>query len=333
MKNTKTKRAIWLEEIGKKLNHGDRPWFGLIIVMSFCIILLMLAVGIMLWNNSSEARATLGFKFLLPTGNPSWNPVSNDYQAWPFIYGTLITSLVALLFALPISLGIAIFLSELCPAWLKTPLNWLIELLAAIPSVVYGLWGIFIFLPQVVTPLGNFLYSAFGGIPGIGAFFAGPIPQSGSSRLAASLILAIMIIPTIAAVSRDVIEAIPNSQREASLALGSTQWESIWQVLLPYGISGILGAVILGLGRALGETMAVTMVIGNSIEGSSSILRPGYTMASIIANEFAESVSKLHTSSLIEIGFILFVLTLVLNILARLFIWSVTRKTPQEARS
>jgi phosphate transport system permease protein len=333
MNNSKTEQKGMIKKLGQVFKHGDRPWFGLIIIMSLMVILLMLAIGFMLWNNSNEARTALGWKFLLPTSNPSWDPVDNDYQAWPFIYGTLVTSLVALLFALPISLGIAIFLSELCPKWLKTPLNWLVELLAAIPSVVYGLWGIFIFLPQVVTPIGNVFFEAFAKIPGLGSFFAGPIPQSGSSRLAASLILAIMIIPTISAVSRDVLEAIPHSQREASLALGSTQWETIWKVLLPYGVSGILGAIILGLGRALGETMAVTMVIGNSIEGSSSILRPGYTMASIIANEFAEAVSKLHTSSLIEIGFILFVLTFLLNILARLLVWSVTRKNPQEARA
>jgi phosphate transport system permease protein len=333
MRKSITKKAGWIQKLGQVMNHGDRPWFGLIVLSSIMVILLMLAIGLMLWINSGEARNTFGWGFLLPTNDPSWDPVNSHFQAWPFIYGTLITSFVALIFALPISLGIAIFLSELCPSWLRTPLNWLIELLAAIPSVVYGLWGIFIFLPTVITPLGNFFYKAFANVPILGAFFSGPIPQSGSSRLAASLILAIMIIPTIAAVSRDVLQAIPNSQREAALALGSSQWETIWQVLLPYGISGILGAVILGLGRALGETMAVTMVIGNSIEGSISILRPGYTMASIIANEFAEAVSKLHTSSLIEIGLILFILTLILNMIARFLVWSVTFKNPHEVRS
>ena len=198
---------------------------------------------------------------------------------------------------------------------------------------MYGLWGIFVFLPQVVAPVGDFLFNLFGNVPLLAAFFAGPIPQSGSSRLAASLILAIMIIPTIAAVSRDVFLAIPNSQREASLAIGATQWEMIWQILIPYGISGILGAIILGLGRALGETMAVTMVIGNSIEGSISLLRPGYTMASIIANEFGEAASMFHTASLVEIGLVLFFMTLLLNVFARLLVWSVSRKTPQEARA
>jgi phosphate transport system permease protein len=167
----------------------------------------------------------------------------------------------------------------------------------------------------------------------IGALFAGPIPASGSSRLAASLILTIMIIPTIAAVTRDVFLAIPNSQREAAKALGATEWETIWQVLIPFGRSGILGAVILGLGRALGETMAVTMVIGNSIQGGISLLEPGYSMASIIANEFAEAVSQLHTDALVEIGLVLFIVTLLLNILARYLVWQVARQAPQEARS
>jgi len=170
-------------------------------------------------------------------------------------------------------------------------------------------------------------------VPLLGAFFKGPIPVSGSSRLAAALILAIMIIPTIAAVTRDVFMAIPQSQREASLALGSTYWETIWRVLVPYGLSGILGAVILGLGRALGETMAVTMVIGNSIEGSLSLLRPGYTMSSVIANQFAEAVSALHSGALIEIGLILFVMTLILNIIARFLVWRVARRTPAQVRA
>ena len=234
--------------------------------------------------------------------------------------------------AVPISLGVAVFLAELCPAWLRLPLNWMVELLAAIPSVVYGLWGIFVFLPRAVVPFGEALFSALGHIPLLGILFTGPIPLSGSSRLAAAMILTIMIIPTITAVTRDVLLAIPNSQREAGLALGATRWETIWQVLLPYGLSGILGAAILGLGRALGETMAVTMVIGNSIESSPSLLKPGYTMASIIANEFAETVSGLHTQALIEIGLVLFAMTLILNLFARLLVWRAARRTPQEVR-
>jgi phosphate transport system permease protein len=327
MKNTLWKKLV------RGLNHGDRPWHWLLVFASALTVLLMLAIGYMLWKDSSLAQAQYGIKFILPSSDPSWDPVKDNFQAWPFIFGTLLTSITALLIALPISLGIGIFLAELCPAWLRTPLNWLVELLAAIPSVIYGLWGIYVFLPNVVAPLGNSLQTAFGSIPGIGLLFTGPIPASGASRLAASLILAIMVIPTIAAISRDVFLAIPGSQREAALALGATKWEMIWQVLVPYGLSGILGALILGLGRALGETMAVTMVIGNSIESSISLLRPGYTMASIIANEFAEAVSQLHSESLIEIGLVLFFITLLLNTLARLLVWSVARRTTAEVKA
>lgn len=323
----------WLSRLRRAISHGDLPWKWIIIAASVLVMVLILAVGEMLWRESADARSTFGFGFLIPTLTPDWDPVNDEFQAWPFIYGTLLTSLTAIVLALPISVGIAIFMAELCPPWLRMPLNWLVELLAAIPSVVYGLWGIFVFLPTVVTPVAEGLFETFGTVPGLSVLFTGPVPVSGASRLAAAFILTIMIIPTITAVTRDVLLAIPASQREAALALGATQWETIWQVLLPYGLSGILGAIILGLGRALGETMAVTMVIGNSIEGSASLLRPGYTMASIIANEFAEAVTKLHTQSLIEIGLVLFVLTLILNMVARFLVWSVARKTPQEARA
>jgi len=320
--------------LNQVLKHGDRPWQALIILMASFVLLIIVAVAALLWLQSSNARQAFGFGFIIPTADPSWNPITDVFQAWPFIYGTLFTSLIAILFAVPISLGIAVFLSELCPAWLRNPLSRMIELLAAIPSVVYGLWGIFVFLPVVVAPFGNFLANTLGTVPLLGAFFSGPISAGGSSRLAAGLILTIMIIPTITSVTRDVLLAIPNSQREAALALGATRWEMIWQVLLPYGLSGILGAVILGLGRALGETMAVTMVIGNSIQNSLSILRPGYTMSSIIANEFAEAVSVLHSEALIMIGLVLFVMTLLLNLGARLLVRRVAGKVPtSEARA
>jgi phosphate transport system permease protein len=324
----------WLSRFRRVILHGDLPWKWILIAASILVMILILTVGEMLWRESAGARTAFGFGFLAPTKDPSWDPVNNQFQAWPFIYGTLLTSFVALLIALPISVGVAIFLAELCPPWLRLPLNWLVELLAAIPSVVYGLWGIFVFLPLVVTPIGQGLFAAFGKIPGLGFLFAGPVPVSGATRLGAAFILTIMITPTITAVTRDVLLAIPNHQREASLALGSTQWETIWKVLLPYGLSGILGAIILGLGRALGETMAVTMVIGNNAtEPTGSLLRPGYTMASIIANEFAEAVTPLHTQALIEIGLVLFFMTLILNIIARFLVWNVARRTPQEARA
>jgi phosphate transport system permease protein len=326
-------RVSLRHRLGTGLRHGDVPWRLLVVAAALGLLILVLAIGWLLWRDSSLARATLGWAFVLPTLDASWSPVFGKFQAWPFIYGTLQTAFVALLLAIPVSLGIGIFLAELSPSWLRTPLGWMIELLAAIPSVVYGLWGIFIFLPVVVTPLGEGLAATLGAVPALGAFLAGPIPRSGASRLAAALILMIMIVPTIAAVSRDVFQAIPRAQREAAVALGATSWEMIWQVMVPYGLSGILGAVILGLGRALGETMAVTMVIGNSIEGSLSLLRPGYTMSSIIANEFAEAVNPLHTQALVEIGLVLFIMTLLLNIIARFLVWRVARRAPQEARA
>ncbi len=315
------------------LHYGDRPWSALTVGMAVLTILLMLSIGLLLWNDFSEAREAFGLSFLKPTLEASWNPVSGDFQAWSFIYGTLATSLMSLVLAVPISLGVAVFLAELCPVWLRMPLGWLFELLAAIPSVVYGLWGIFVFLPLVVEPVGNFLSSTLGETPLLSIFFHGPMPASGSSLLAAALILSIMITPTITAITRDVFLSIPVSQREASLALGSTRWETIKKVLIPYGLSGILGAVILGLGRALGETMAVTMVIGNSIGGSLSLLRPGYTMSSIIANEFAEAATSLHAQALVEVGLVLFSFTLLLNILARLLVWRVGHRLSREARA
>src|SRR5512146_399338 len=278
--------------IASILRHGDRPWAWLQVAMGLLVLALLAAIGYMLWQQSAAAQAKYGLGFLLPGANPTWDPVNDRFQAWPFIYGTLITSLVALVVALPLSLGIAVFLSELSPARLRGPLGTLVELLAAIPSVVYGLWGIFVFLPVVVTPLGELLSASLGQVPGLQLFLGGIMSPSGSSRLAAGLVLAIMIIPTIAAVSRDVLLAIPAGQREAALALGATPWETIRKVLLPNAAAGILGAVILGLGRALGETMAVTMVIGNSIDGAYTLLRPGYTMSSVIANEFAEAVNQ-----------------------------------------
>ncbi len=316
--------------IGRGLRHGDIPWSTILVIMSLLVLVLMLAIGWSMWSQSADSRQTFGTSFVAPTTDSSWDPVNNQFQAWPIIVGTLVTAVIAIVVATPISVFIAIFLAELCPDRLRTPLNFMIEMLAAIPSVVFGLWGIFVFLPGVVRPVGEFLGSTLGFLP----LFSGNIPASGTSRLGATLILTIMIIPTITAVTRDVLRAIPRAQREASLALGATRWEMISQVLLPYGLSGILGAIILGLGRALGETMAVTMVIGNNtVESSGSLLKPGATLASTIANEFAEAVSKTHTSALIELGLILFVITLILNMIARLLVWQVARRVPSEARA
>lgn len=316
--------------IGRSLRHGDIPWSTILIIASVLVLVLMLAIGWSVWSQSAASREQFGANFVSPTAESAWDPVNDQFQAWPIVVGTLVTAVIAIVVATPISVFIAIFIAELCPDRLRTPLNFMIEMLAAIPSVVFGLWGIFVFLPGVVKPVGDVLGRVLGFLP----LFSGNIPASGTSRLGASLILTIMIIPTITAVTRDVLRAIPRAQREASLALGATRWEMIWQVLLPYGLSGILGAVILGLGRALGETMAVTMVIGNNtVEASGSLLKPGATLASVIANEFAEAVSPLHTSALIQLGLILFIMTLILNMIARLLVWRVARRVPSEARA
>jgi phosphate transport system permease protein len=310
----------------RALRHGDIPWSVILITMSVVVLLLVVLIGLSIWQGSTLSRQTFGLGFISPAAESSWDPINGQFDAWPIIIGTLVTALVAIILATPVSVFIAIFLAEVCPNRLRPPINFMIEMLAAVPSVVFGMWGIFIFLPTVVKPLGDFLSNTLGFLP----IFSGTMPASGTSRLAACLILTIMIIPTITAVTRDVLQAIPSAQREASLALGATRWEMIWQVLLPYGLSGILGAVILGLGRALGETMAVTMVIGNNtIEQSGSLLKPGATLASVIANEFAESVTPLHTSALIELGVILFVMTLLLNIVARFLVWRVARRVPE----
>ncbi len=317
----------WRQKLAYYFQHGDVLWWVLLILSAGVTVVLVFWIAWQLWSQSAASRHAFGWDFIWPWVEPIWNPALEKFQAWPAIYGSLVTALIALVIAVPLALGIAIFLSELAPPWLRAPLNYMVEMLAAIPSVVYGLWGIYVFLPLVVVPIGKAL-EPLGQLPGIGIFFQGPMPASGFTRLGAALVLVIMILPTIAAVSRDVLQAIPRSQREAAMALGATQWETVWKVLLPYGQSGILGAIILGFGRAIGETMAVTMVIGNSAGGGYSILRPGYTMASIIANEFAEAVSEMHTSALMEIGLVLFVITLLLNAIAR---WLVVNRTIKRA--
>ncbi len=310
-------RQIW--------RHGDRLYQLFLVLASISVMTLVLAIGYELWQNSALSRQAFGWNFLVTS---VWDPALNDvFGALPFIYGTLLTSTIALLAAIPLGVGTAIFLAELAPDWLSQPLGFLAELLAAVPSVVYGLWGLFVYIPLFVRPTSQFLNKTFGFLP----LFEGPV--FGPSRLAAGLLLAIMVFPTITAVSRDVLRAIPNSQREAALALGATRWEMIAQVLMPYGTSGLLGAVILGLGRALGETIAVTMVIGNNLDLSASLLHPGYTMASVIANEFTEATFDLYLNALIEVGLILFVISILINLVARLLIWRVSQRTKVEIRS
>jgi phosphate transport system permease protein len=299
---------------GGTRNPGDRIFRIVVTALGCGILLLVIFMALRMLETSMQSITRFGFSFIWGT---EWDPVRNQFGALPFIFGTLVTSFLALLIGGPISLGAAIFLSELSPNWLRNPLSFLVELLAAIPSVVYGLWGIFVMVPWLRSTVQPFLSNNFGFIP----LFSGP--AYGFGLLAGGLILAIMIIPTITAVSRDVMRAVPNTQREGMLALGATRWETIRSAVVPYAASGIIGATILGLGRALGETMAVTMVIGNRPDIDISLFAPAYTMAAVIANEFAEASADLYLSVLVEIGLVLFAMTLVLNAVARLLVWRV----------
>jgi phosphate transport system permease protein len=260
-----------------------------------------------------------GFKFL---GTSNWDPVNEQFGAFPFIYGTLVSSLLALIIAVPLSIGVAVFTTEMCPPVLRGPLSFFVELLAAIPSVIYGLWAFFVLLPILSDRVEPFLARTLGWT----GFFTGP--PLGAGMLAAGIILAVMIIPIISSIAREVLMVVPQHQREGVLALGATRWEMIRIGVLRNARAGILGGIILGLGRALGETMAVTMVIGNSLDISRSLFAPGYTMASVLANEFAEATSNMHRSVLVEIGLALFLVTIVVNTLARLLVWTVTRGQP-----
>ena len=269
-----------------------------------------------LYTGSRLAIDRFGFSFVTES---TWDPVAERFGAFPLIFGTLVSSLLALLIAVPLSLGVAVYITEFAPKVLRQPVAFVIELLAAIPSVVYGLWGIFVLIPFLKKFIFPFLRETLGFLP----FFQGPI--YGPSMLAASIILAIMIMPFIMSVSREVLLAVPNSQREASLALGATRWEAVTSAIVPYARSGIFGAIILGLGRALGETMAVTMLIGNRHEIAASLFAPGYTMAAVIANEFSEAATDMHFSALAYVALVLFILTVVVNAAARLLIWRVAR--------
>lgn len=269
-----------------------------------------------MYADSADSRDKFGFGFIFSS---NWDPVKEEFGALPFIYGTIVSSLLALLISLPVSIGVAVFLSEIVHKSVRTPISFLIEILAAIPSIIYGFWGIFVFAPFMRNTVQPFLQSTLGFLP----FFKGTM--YGTGLLTASIILAIMITPIISAITRDVLKAIPVSQREAAYALGATKWEAIKMALLN-ARSGILGGAVLGLGRAIGETMAVTMVIGNKAQIMASLFEPAYSMASVIANEFSEASGTLHISSLIEIGLILFGVTFIINSMARLLIYSVTRK-------
>ena len=309
--------ALWQALRGA--DRSDRIYKLALTLLALALPLLIVVILGVLFVNALPALRRFGPSFLWTS---TWDPVAEVYGAAPMIFGTLASSLLALLIAVPLALGVAILLTEFAPRALRQPIAFLVELLAAIPSVVYGTWGIFVLIPflrqHVVPPL----KAVFGWTPFLqGVFY-------GNSLLSGGIILAIMIVPYIAAVSREVLLAVPGSQREAALAMGATRWEAVRSAVLPYGRAGLIGAIILGLGRALGETMAVTMLIGNRHDIGISVLQPAYTMAVAIANEFSEATTDMYRSALFEVGLVLFVLTVAVNAIARILIWRVARGTP-----
>lgn len=299
-------------------SRGDTAFKWSLLLAACTVPALLIALVFELTHGAWPAIQRFGAGFIFST---AWDPVAGLYGAWPAIFGTLLTSFLALLFAVPLALGVAIYLSEFAPMRVRRPIATVIELLAAIPSVVYGLWGIFVMIPFLTRWVYPVLEASLGFLP----FFKGPV--YGPSILSAALILTVMIIPFIMSVSREVLQAVPAGQREAALALGATRWEAVSTVIVPYAKSGIIGAVILGLGRALGETMAVTMLIGNRHEVAASLFAPGYSMAAVIANEFADAAGgPLHESALIYLALLLFGLTVLVNGVARVMIWRVARR-------
>ena len=306
-------------------------------LMVLCALSIFAIVALIAWElvrRSDLAWSNFGLQFFWrgsidpATGLPSyWDPVNGHFSALPFVYGTLVSSFLSLLLAVPLAVGVAVFLTEMCPSLLRGPLAFLTELLAAIPSIIYGLWAVFVLVPLLREHLNPLLISTLGWT----GLFSDDNP-TGLGFVSAAVILAIMILPIISSLTREVMSAVPHSQREAVLALGATRWEMIRMGVLRNARIGIVGAIILGLGRALGETMAVTMVIGNNPEIHKSLLSNGSSMAAVIANEFAEATSDLHRSALVEIGLALFIVTILVNAAARLLVWAVTRGAPAHAR-
>jgi phosphate transport system permease protein len=294
----------------------DRVFRSAITVCGLSVLGLLVLIVYELISRSSLSWHAFGFKFF---ASSQWDPVNEQFGALPFIFGTLVSSLLALIIAVPLSVGVAVFTTEMCPRGLRGPLSFFVELLAAIPSVIYGLWAIFVLVPL----LSNYAEPFLGKTLGWTGLFVGP--AYGIGMLAAGVILAIMIVPIISSITREVMMVVPQNQREGVLALGATRWEMIRVGVLRNARAGIAGGIILGLGRALGETMAVTMVIGNRPEIAKSLFAPGYTMASVLANEFSEATGDTYLSALIEIGLALFLVTIIVNALAQLLVWTVTR--------
>ncbi|MDT7687797.1 MAG: phosphate transport system permease protein [Acidobacteriota bacterium] len=319
------KREVWdwRRALSPTGNVGDAVLRGALFCCALLLVVIVCAMFVEMGSNARLALSEFGLSFLT---SREWNPMRGKFGALPFVYGTVVSSLLALVIAVPISLGVAVFLVEQAPRRLARPLAFLVELLAAIPSVVYGLWGIFVLAPTLREHVEPPLQRWLGWLP----FFQGTV--TGIGLFTGGCILAIMVTPIITSVVRDVLAAVPASQREAALALGATRWETT-RVVLANGAAGIAGAIILGLGRAVGETMAVTMVIGNRPQISASLFEPSYTIASVIANEFTEATGDLYLSALVELGLVLLLVTFIVNGAARLLVWSVTRGTSGVARA
>jgi phosphate transport system permease protein len=298
---------------------ADRVFKSAITACGLAVLGVLILIVYELVSNSRLTWHAFGFKFF---AGSDWNPVSEQFGALPFIYGTLVSSLLALIIAVPLSVGVAVFTTEMCPKALRSPLSFFVELLAAIPSVIYGLWAIFVLVPL----LSGYVQPLLAKTLGWTGLFEGP--PYGIGMLAAGVVLAIMIIPIISSITREVLMVVPQHQREGVLALGATRWEMIRVGVLRNARAGIVGGIILGLGRALGETIAVTMVIGNRPEIAKSLFAPGYTMASVLANEFSEATGDVYLSALVEIGLALFLVTIIVNALAQLLVWTVTRGQP-----
>jgi phosphate transport system permease protein len=313
--------AVTRAKVLDRLRLGDAAFQQVTRAAAIIVLLLLSGVIISLIDGSIPAFRAFGLGFLL---SERWNPVTEIFGALPAIYGTVITSAIAMLIAVPVGLMIAFFLTELCPQWLRRPIGIAIELLAGIPSIIYGIWGLFVFAPFLQETLQPFLINTLGNVPGIGALFGGP--PYGIGMLTAGLILAIMVLPFVTSISRDVFEAVPPVLKEAAYGLGCTTWEVVRNVVLPYTRVGVIGGIMLALGRALGETMAVTFVIGNAHHISASLLAPGTTISATIANEFTEAVGDLYTSALIALGLILFVITFIVLAAARYMLLRIERR-------
>ncbi len=298
------------------INPGDRLFAGVTLGLATLVVATLVMVTVLLVRDSAPAFAAFGANYIVGS---NWNPVEQIFGALPFIYGTVVTSLIALLLATPFAVGAALFLAEYAPDWLREPVGFTVELLAAIPSIIYGLWGLFILAPVMRSTVSPALRETVGQVPVVGALFSGTI--IGRDLLTAGIILAIMILPTIMSISREIVRAVPDAQREGMLGLGATRFEVIRTAVLPYAGSGIIGAMILGLARALGETMAVTLVVGNSTtQIRASLFTPGYTLASAIANQFNETDKPLYYASVVGLALILLLVSLVANLLARFLV-------------